>query len=116
MPSKTEIKADIVSSPISDYWTLSVKPQNCINEAVHLLAAGTINTVTDFVVVSHPIKVVFGIFLPRNQYIILIALFCVGFCACIAGCVRTYYTWVFTTDYDRTVSARNLLKPVMGGC
>ncbi|KAK9782160.1 hypothetical protein SCARD494_13832 [Seiridium cardinale] len=89
-------------SPISEYWTLSSKPQNCINEATHLLAAGLINTVTDFIVVTLPIKTVARLHLRRKQYIMLIGLFCAGFCACAAGCVRTYYTWGFTVDYDRT--------------
>ncbi|KAH8204943.1 hypothetical protein TruAng_000826 [Truncatella angustata] len=89
-------------NPIWEYWTLSAKPQNCINEANHLLAAGTINTVTDFAVVLLPIKTVAVLHLPRKQYIILIGLFCAGFCACIAGCVRTYYTWIFTVDYDKS--------------
>jgi hypothetical protein len=93
-----------IRSPVWEYWTLSSLPQNCINEAAHLLAAGLINTVTDFTVVILPIKTVARLKLPRRQYIILIGLFGAGFCACIAGCVRTYYTWIYTVDYDTTVS------------
>ncbi|KAI1844564.1 hypothetical protein JX265_001549 [Neoarthrinium moseri] len=89
-------------SPVWDYWTLSTGPQNCIDEAAHLLSAGIINTVTDFIVVLLPIKTVAGLQLPRKQYIILIVLFCAGFVACVAGVVRTYYTWMLTIDYDRT--------------
>lgn len=36
--------------PLSAYWTFSAEPQHCINQAEHLLAAGSINTVTDFVI------------------------------------------------------------------
>ncbi|KAL1901365.1 hypothetical protein Sste5346_001770 [Sporothrix stenoceras] len=35
--------------PVSAYWTLSAQRQ-CINQASHLLAAGTINTVADLVI------------------------------------------------------------------
>lgn len=95
---------DIPYSPMWQYWTLSAEPQACIDESVHLLVAGLINTITDFAVVILPIKTVAGLCLPRKQYFVLIVLFCAGFCACIAGCVRTYYTYVFTESYDRTVS------------
>lgn len=91
-------------SPISAYWTLSLAPQKCINEAVHLLAAGCINTTTDFIVVLLPITTVIGLDLPRKQVIIVSLLFAVGLLATTAGAVRTYFTWIATTtpDYDTT--------------
>ncbi|KAI0171598.1 hypothetical protein BJ166DRAFT_589655 [Pestalotiopsis sp. NC0098] len=89
-------------SPVSDYWTLSVRPQKCIDEAAHLLVAGITNILTDFAIVILPIRMTASLQLPRRQHYILYALFCTGFCACVVGVVRTYYTWVFTTNYDKT--------------
>lgn len=89
-------------SPVSDYWTLSIDPQNCIDEGAHLLAAGIINTLTDFIVVILPVQTMLGLQLPRKQHLILIGLFCAGFGACLAGVVRTYYTWHLTRSWDRT--------------
>jgi hypothetical protein len=40
---------------VSAYWTLPFTPQKCIDEKHHLLAAGIINTITDFCVVLIPI-------------------------------------------------------------
>ncbi|KAI4600981.1 hypothetical protein KJ359_013146 [Pestalotiopsis sp. 9143b] len=88
--------------PVSDYWTLSVRPQKCIDEAAHLLVAGVTNILTDFAIVVLPIRMTASLQLPRRQHYILYALFCTGFCACAVGVVRTYYTWVFTTNYDKT--------------
>ncbi|KAF7531421.1 hypothetical protein G7054_g8900 [Neopestalotiopsis clavispora] len=98
----TKYSSSSQMSPVSAYWTLSANPQRCINEAAHLLVAGIINTITDFVIVILPIKMTASLQLPRRQHIILYALFCTGFCACAAGCVRTYYTWILTTNYDKT--------------
>ncbi|KAK6204211.1 hypothetical protein LQW54_008330 [Pestalotiopsis sp. IQ-011] len=89
-------------SPVSDYWTLSFRPQKCIDEAVLLLVAGIANILTDFVIVVLPIRMTASLQLPRRQHYILYALFCTGFCACVVGVIRTYYTWVFTTSYDKT--------------
>ncbi|KAI1074496.1 integral membrane protein [Whalleya microplaca] len=94
-------------SPISDYWTPSAGPQHCIDERAHLLAASIINTVTDFVVVLLPIKMVLGLNLPKRQRRIIMGLFGVGIVASSAGIARAYYTRVLTTaeDYDVTWNA-----------
>ena len=43
--------------PVSAYWTFSSGPRHCINQANHLLAAGTINTAADLVIaVVFPIQ------------------------------------------------------------
>lgn len=92
-----------VPSPISDYWKLTFDPQpNCISQPLNLLAAGIVNTFTDFVVVLLPIPTVLKLKLPRRQQIIVITLFTAGFVVCIAGCARTYYTFAVSLTYDQT--------------
>ncbi|KLU87389.1 hypothetical protein MAPG_06389, partial [Magnaporthiopsis poae ATCC 64411] len=90
--------------PLSLYWTPSVRKQNCINEPVHLLAAGTINTVTDFLIVLLPIRTVLNLNLPRRQLLVVQGILAGGILATIAGAVRTKYAWdVFTApDFDVT--------------
>lgn len=85
------------SSPISAYWTIELKHDHCINEPAHLIAAGTINTVTDFVLVILPVRTVMALELPLKQRIIVIALFSVGLLASAAGVARVYFTAVLTT-------------------
>lgn len=91
--------------PLSEYWTVSFSPQNCIDDAAHLLAAGTVNTVTDFIVVSLPVLVVFQVReLSRRQFVIINVLFAFGYLATAAGAVRTFFTWLMTTAPDFDVS------------
>lgn len=93
---------------MSLYWTLSAEPQNCINEAVHLLVASIINTVTDFVVVLLPlalVRIVYKNKLSPRQMIIVNLLFGAGFLASFAGAARTYFTWIMTTEPDVTWNA-----------
>ena len=87
--------------PVSDYWTLSIEPQNCIDEKTHLVAANVINTITDFIVVLLPIKTTLGLELPVKQRVIVIGLFGAGLVASSAGIARTYFTWILTTAADR---------------
>lgn len=91
-----------LSSPVSAYWTLSVKPQNCIDERTHLLVGGIINTLTDFFVVLLPLPTVFALQIPRRQQIILMIIFGAGFVVCVAGICRIYFAYRTTSTYDRT--------------
>lgn len=93
--------------PVQGYWTVSIHPQQCINEAQHLLAAGCINTATDFLIVLIPIPTVVKLKLPRKQLIVVTALFAGGVFATAAGAVRTFFTNVAFTDPkgDRTWNA-----------
>jgi hypothetical protein len=95
--------------PISDYWTVRLSPPGtCIDESIHLLVAGVINTVFDFVIVLLPIGVVWRLQkkgeLPRRQMIAVVCLFAAGLGASFAGVARTYLTWYMTTssDFDLT--------------
>ncbi|KAG8161875.1 hypothetical protein KVR01_008862 [Diaporthe batatas] len=90
--------------PVSDYWTLSFAPQNCINEERHLLAAGCINTVTDFLIVILPMPYVARLKLPRKQQIIIVSLFTGGLFVTAAGAVRTYIFHITLTDPARDLT------------
>ncbi|KZL68360.1 integral membrane protein [Colletotrichum tofieldiae] len=94
--------------PLKLYWTLSIGPQNCINEAAHLLVASIINTVTDFAVVLLPltlVRVVYADKLTSRQMTIVNLLFGAGFLASFAGAARTYFTWIMTTEPDASWNA-----------
>ncbi|EGD88723.1 hypothetical protein H112_03641 [Trichophyton rubrum D6] len=95
----------LVVVPVSLYWTLSILPQNCVNESAHLLASGAINTATDIIVIVLPIPSVMSLSLPTRQRIILILLFGAGFGVCIAGGVRAYYTYRLNIAHDKTWEA-----------
>lgn len=69
-----------------------------------MLAAGVINTLTDFVIVLLSIKMVKNLKLPKRQRIAVYLLFTAGLLASVAGAVRTYFTWRLTSapDHDYT--------------
>ncbi|ORY63431.1 uncharacterized protein BCR38DRAFT_228272 [Pseudomassariella vexata] len=90
--------------PVSEYWTVSLEPQNCINDDVHLLVAGTINTAEDFTLVFLPIRTVMRLELRRKEKLIVMGLFGAGLLVSCAGIARIYLTWIFATtpDFDLT--------------
>jgi hypothetical protein len=90
--------------PVSDYWTFSFTSQRCINEGTHLLAAGVINTATDFILVLLPLPITLKLQLPIRQRLIVAALFCGGILASGAGAVRTYFTWRMSTQEDLDIT------------
>ncbi|KAM5451801.1 hypothetical protein MaudCBS49596_003629 [Microsporum audouinii] len=96
------IVAVFTCRPISAYWTLSTKPQDCINETAHLLGGGILNTVTDLCVVFLPFPTVMSLRLPTRQRVMLSILFGAGFIVCIAGCFRAYFLHKLNTSYDKT--------------
>ncbi|KAF7955044.1 uncharacterized protein EAE97_000303 [Botrytis byssoidea] len=89
--------------PPSHYWLITFAPQpECINETVHVTVAGTINTVTDCIVVLFPIPKMLQLQISHRQRLIIIFLFGAGFLVCVAGAVRTYYTYVELVSPDMT--------------
>lgn len=95
--------------PLSLFWTPSFTPQNCINQADHLLAAGIINTVTDFIIVLLPIKTILGLNLPRRQLVGIQVLLGGGVLATIVGAVRVYFTWESHEAADGDITWRSHL-------
>ncbi|KAK4200476.1 hypothetical protein QBC40DRAFT_339826 [Triangularia verruculosa] len=93
-------------SPISDSWTVSSGPQNCLDQGLHLVVASIINTVQDFLIVFVPVKTVLGFDLPLSQRLTVLVLFAGGLVVCIAGSVRTYFTWVMVTSPDGDITWR----------
>ncbi|CAN8096919.1 unnamed protein product [Discula destructiva] len=94
-------------SPPEAYWTLSATPQKCINDQAHLLAAGCINTTTDFILVLLPIPCIKRLSLTKKQQIIVASLFGGGLFTTLAGAVRTYVTFRLfdSPDADPTWNA-----------
>lgn len=90
--------ADGVYSPPEAYWTLSATPQACVNEVKHLLAAGCINTTTDFIILLVPIPYVRRLKLPREQQIVVGGLFAGGIFVTAAGAARTVVTFLAFSD------------------
>ncbi|PQE23730.1 integral membrane protein [Rutstroemia sp. NJR-2017a WRK4] len=103
LPICNKRRTNQTTSPPSHYWTLTFQPQpECINQVVHLAFAGCFNTLTDLIIVLFPVPTVLKLQLPRRQRIIVVLLFAAGLLVCVAGGVRTYYTYIDTADPDAT--------------
>lgn len=86
-------------------------PQMCLNEQKHLLAAGCINTITDFLLVLLPIPYIWQLQLPKKQQMIVASLFAGGLFATGTGAARTFVTFQFfdSADADPTWNATPIL-------
>ncbi|PSR94401.1 hypothetical protein BD289DRAFT_451330 [Coniella lustricola] len=91
-------------NPMSAYWTLSVEPQNCFDQPKHLLAAGCINTLTDFLILILPVPYVRSLKLPRRQKITVASLFAGGIFVTLAGAARTTVTFFVFNDPNQDVT------------
>jgi hypothetical protein len=60
------------------------QPSNCIDEGENLLAAGVINTLTDFIVALLLIPIVWNLQLPMGRRMKAISLLRVGILVCAA--------------------------------
>lgn len=49
-----------------------------------------------------PIPKMLKLQIPRRQRLVVILLFAAGFLVCVAGAVRTYYTYIDLTSTDMT--------------
>lgn len=97
------LSTEWLNRPPSHYWlvTFSSQPE-CINETVHVIFAGSLNTLSDLFVALFPIPQILKLQIPRRQRLIVIFLFAAGLLVCVAGAVRTYYTYVELTSTDET--------------
>lgn len=89
--------------PLSDYWNVFKRPNNCLPEAPPLLFQSIMNVVTDFIVWALPLYTLYRARLPLAQRIALIILFSFGLFVCVAGCVRTYWIYyIIEETFDPT--------------
>ncbi|QSZ35475.1 hypothetical protein DSL72_008345 [Monilinia vaccinii-corymbosi] len=89
--------------PMSHYWTITLAPQpECINQTVHVTWAGSFNTLTDCAVVLFPIPRMLKLQISQRQRLVIVVLFAVGLLVCVAGAIRTYYTYEDLTSSDLT--------------
>jgi len=68
-----------------------------MNEAKSLLAAGVVNTFSEFLVAIMPIPIVMRLSMGRQQRWIIISILSLAVAVAVVGSVRTYYVWVAET-------------------
>ncbi|PSN58951.1 hypothetical protein BS50DRAFT_444984, partial [Corynespora cassiicola Philippines] len=89
--------------PVSNYWKITSDPDTCVNEGLAVVAAGSVNTFSDFLCTIIPIPLVGKLSLPLKQRVALVLLFSLGLIVTGAGIVRCYYSYKsLIAEYDVT--------------
>ncbi|KAF2429363.1 hypothetical protein EJ08DRAFT_573853, partial [Tothia fuscella] len=90
--------------PIYAFWTVPL-PRNskCLDDGILTLACGIANTIADLLVVLLPIPLIARLDIQPRRRVGAILLVSLGFVVCIAGAIRSYYTWLsLIHSYDET--------------
>jgi hypothetical protein len=90
--------------PIQAFWTFPLPPNaKCLDDGILTFAGGIANTVADLLVIVLPLPLIASLDLPPRRRAGAIGLVSLGFLVCIAGGVRSYYTWLsLIKSYDTT--------------
>ncbi|PBP17475.1 PTH11-like integral membrane protein [Diplocarpon rosae] len=87
-------------TPVSAFW--GETEGRCINQVVIQFFNAGINILTDLLVLALPVKVVWGLQLPRRQKIGLMFVFGLGGFVCLVSILRLHALHVMTTSSNLT--------------
>jgi hypothetical protein len=89
--------------PVRASWTFPpISDQRCLDDWWSTLFCGVANNIADILVVALPIPLIAKLQIPLKQRAGAIVLISLGLIVCVAGGVRTYFTWyalIKTYDY-----------------
>ncbi|EFQ98136.1 hypothetical protein MGYG_01172 [Nannizzia gypsea CBS 118893] len=92
----------IACIPLTHYWT-SFLQEGCMNEEYRLLPAIYSNAVMDVMILLTPCPALWKLHLPLRDRIVLIVMMTLGFIACLAGCIKSFYMYqTLVGTYDVT--------------
>ncbi|KAF1810284.1 hypothetical protein P152DRAFT_107089 [Eremomyces bilateralis CBS 781.70] len=77
--------------PVQSFWDLSVPPTVCINRSGFSIAAGALNSATDFLIYWWPSRALWKIQQPLKTRLGLVFVFSVGSLISIVGVLRAWY-------------------------
>ncbi|KAG9234427.1 hypothetical protein BJ875DRAFT_12886 [Amylocarpus encephaloides] len=77
--------------PIQNAWLAGTPHARCLDMKIFQLALGSINILTDIVLVALPLPFVWRLNVPAAQKVQLVALLSTGGLVCAVSCVRVYY-------------------------
>ncbi|KAL8660248.1 MAG: hypothetical protein Q9202_006740 [Teloschistes flavicans] len=78
-------------TPVKFLWDFTVPGGHCINFSAFARFTGVMNVVTDVLILSLPIPIVWSLHLERSKKIGVCALFLLGGFVCVTSIVRLYY-------------------------
>ncbi|KAL8783397.1 MAG: hypothetical protein Q9213_004656 [Squamulea squamosa] len=79
-------------SPLEKIWNPLIQGGRCLNNNnIGVLISILFNIISDVVILLLPVKTVWGLQIPRNKKIKILALFATGLLACIASSMIVFY-------------------------
>jgi len=88
-------------TPVERAWDKSI-PGSCINNTASWFANSIFSTLTDFIILMLPMRLVYQLQIPRPQKIALALVFCIGIFVVITACLRMTTLQLGTTTSDVT--------------
>jgi hypothetical protein len=73
----------------------------CLDVSTAMLSGACLNTISEFIVATLPITVVFHLRMAERQRWIVISMLSLGFFVTIVGAARTYFLWKAIVTYDQ---------------
>ncbi|CAG7915446.1 unnamed protein product [Penicillium olsonii] len=91
-------------SPIHAYWEIiHTEPYYCMSDVGIIFSGSVINIITDLMVTTLPMPLIWSLKLPARQRLAVISIFGLGVIVNVAGTVRTVYVWeCMMVSYDLT--------------
>lgn len=88
--------------PIKAMWAFPpIWNGRCLDVSTAMLSGACLNTISEFIVASLPIAVVFHLRMTKRQRWIVISMLSLGFFVTIVGAARTYFLWRAIVSYDQ---------------
>lgn len=90
--------------PVRAYWQINARePYHCMDDGAIVFSASVINILTDLMVTTLPMPLIWSLKLPARQRLAVISIFALGVVVNVAGSVRTVYVWKsVVVGYDVT--------------
>ncbi|KAL8725821.1 MAG: hypothetical protein Q9166_007108 [cf. Caloplaca sp. 2 TL-2023] len=108
----------LLCRPFAYNWDPTIRPFTCGNRNAAYIGAGSLNIVTDLMVLCLPIPMVWNLQIPRRNKAILTAVFGLGLFVCIVSILRLIsLVTVSYTDITWTVTDPllwSMLEPCVG--
>ncbi|KAI5789041.1 hypothetical protein EDC01DRAFT_124356 [Geopyxis carbonaria] len=76
------------------------KDTHCKEYIEVFYATSVIHAISDIVLIVLPVKMVWGLQMPKQKKTAVILVFCLGSLACICSILRMVYIWDFAKSYD----------------
>ncbi|KAH7303145.1 hypothetical protein B0I35DRAFT_365508, partial [Stachybotrys elegans] len=88
--------------PVDSIWDRSMESKKCINTNAIVYSSGILSILEDFAILVMPVRQTWQLNINRKKRFLILALFSIGFFACITSMVRMKYVVQYSATFDAT--------------